>query len=366
MEIYTLSKNEAFEYSTEFLDKSMIDRIRKLDLSGLSLKSAQGTVEALSSLKKTETVEAIEQVFEPEAIDLDGVHFDKNEDIEKIVDKVFEYAEADDDIGRLAIRNRLKGESPKNNAQKVKPVFVQLSASDIDSKVNMILNSSNVEALQVVKEGLTAPTDVSVDHANQQSMALTQSISEGKVQYKFGDQTVFSCKVELMSKTVGDIIGIISKWVTVVCDIFSIVATLIGVVIASIDSAKRFKAMTDITTRNWDKLKNLFKVLGSTVKKAGEVLEKVEKTKKILEGIRNFIKGIMKLGKIVWQFVKSLLSSLRWWEILIAVVSFVASLVILVATEGGSLIAKLVLLAAQVVLFTAHVVLAVDATIQKA
>lgn len=366
MESYALSKTETLEFSPKFLSTKMIDAVLKLDVSGVSSEDAElaaRELERVSVRKLRATLKKEEMRFEPEPVKLDGVSIAKNEAVESIVDKIFKYAEQDKDIGRDAVAARFAGKAPgAKAATKAGITAVTRSAPAASARVDAFMNSARYSALQVVQGALSEPVEGFVDHANQKSVGLTRSIHEGKIWYSFGAEPVLAYKVTLTRKSAGDIIGIVIKWVSVVFDIFSIIASLVGVIVAAIP-AKTFKQMTDLILKGWKRLKDVFKLLGDSVNKSSKLLDGAKKVFEIFKSVRKFISQIMTFGSMLWKAVKIFLFNLRWWEVLICVVSFIASLVILIATAGTGLIAKLVVLAAQFAILATDIASAVIATV---
>lgn len=364
MRTYALNKDEYFDYSPEFLNIATIKKLLKLDIS--KVKDTELVSKQLKKMTKTDLLAVVKgkaPVFKYEAIDLDGVSFKKNEDIESIVKKVFKYAEADKDIGRKAIKAKFSEVPSQPLASPKRDREVKLAASTIDSQVNNYMDSASSVVLKMMYDTCSdKPVEEYVDHANQGSSKVTRSVSEGKIWYKINDKPVLTYDARLQTMSAGDVLDVVMKWVTVVLDILSIIATLIGIIATKI-SDEVLSGMCKLLVAAWDQLRPAFEEFGIGMKQAADASQGKERIIAMFKALCEAIMKMMKLGSLVWNIVKIFLSHLRWWQVLICVISFIATLVVIIASQGSAVILKVIALAAQFVILAADVVTAVIATV---
>lgn len=367
METYALNKNEYIEYSPDFINKVTIRKLLKLDVSKVSLKESELVAKQLKKMTKKKMLAVVKQkapLIDYEAIDLDGVSFKRGEDIESIVKKVFKYAESDKYIGRKAIKAKFSdGTAQTYSSPKRRKKVTKLASSMVNSQVNDHMESAYNTVLVMVNETCSKnPVEEYVDHANQNSVNITRSVSEGKVWHKIDGQPFLVYSAKLQSKSVGNILSIVMKWVAVVFDILSIIASLIGILVPKLTKAV-LGQMGKLLTGAWNKLKSIFSKFGQAIKTASDSFKGKDQIIAMFKGLCEVVKNMMKQGPLMWKAVKIFLVNLRWWEVLICVVSFIATLVILIASQGTAVIAKVIILAAQFVILATDVTTAVIATV---
>lgn len=162
------------------------------------------------------------------------------------------------------------------------------------------------------------------------------------------------------------------------------------VIPTNIDSAAAFSSTADIAIYGvavvFDVCSMICAIIGIPLTNKVNMLKRLQPTlnhaiAELNEGIAQELKALIQRQQIlkviqkvlVWlrgyvtfkDIIKAFTSSLKWWEIIIACVQFVASVVCIIATEGAALAMKILQLGAAIVILSADIGGLINAILKK-